>query len=116
VLPDADAGVRRAEVDADGGTFNLSHDVFSLGRKWGTGGVATCGRDGKSDARDGRDVCVFEAAAATACGGEFFTVCDSSIPPISIRSFVVEASRRPVRRRIDTPGETTPPRSNPRDG
>ena len=52
---------------------------------------------------------LFEAAAATACGGEFFTVCDSSIPPISIRSFVVEASRRPVRRRIDTPGETTPP-------
>ena len=61
VLPDADAGVRRAEVDADGGTFNLSHDVFSLGRKWGTGGVATCGRDGKSDARDGRDVCVIRS-------------------------------------------------------
>jgi len=28
VLPDADAGVGGAEVDADGGTVNLSHDVL----------------------------------------------------------------------------------------
>ena len=64
---------------------------------------------GKVTRATGGTCALFEAAAATACGGEFFTVCDSSIPPISIRSFVVEASRRPVRRRIDTPGETTPP-------
>lgn len=28
MLPDADAGVGGAEVDADGGTVNLSHDVL----------------------------------------------------------------------------------------
>jgi hypothetical protein len=36
VLPDADAGVRRAEVDPDSGAVNLGHDALTgeVSERW----------------------------------------------------------------------------------